>query len=316
MTKCFSSGPACTGWLSHRGRRASPVARLSPSVPPPRPAPVVAESGTARGAHVRAGPLVPFTGLVERRGEGRLAGLSEELPFTAIPRRLDAGVHSGRHGRWHARPRRVRAYFDRYFEPYAVVKQTGALREETGLITGYYEPLLKGARTRSAQFNAPLYCTAAGSADHRSGFAVSGAEGQTTAGAGRGQQGCSVLQPGGRSRTGTELRGTRDRLGRQRARCFPAPGAGFGAGSAQHRRNDPAAVRGPERLSLSVHRALSRRQGELPWTSRRCLRIRQWLATHPARRDEVLNANPSYVFFNEEKIDDPSQGPKGAQGYR
>jgi membrane-bound lytic murein transglycosylase A len=42
--------------------------------------------------------------------------------------------------------------------------------------------------------------------------------------------------------------------------------------------------------------------------------IRQWLAAHPARLNEVLDSNPSYVFFSEEKIDDPTQGPKGAQG--
>jgi membrane-bound lytic murein transglycosylase A len=42
--------------------------------------------------------------------------------------------------------------------------------------------------------------------------------------------------------------------------------------------------------------------------------IRQWLAANPARLNEVLDSNPSYVFFSEEKIDDPTQGPKGAQG--
>jgi peptidoglycan lytic transglycosylase A len=42
--------------------------------------------------------------------------------------------------------------------------------------------------------------------------------------------------------------------------------------------------------------------------------IRQWLAANPARLREVMNANPSFVFFTEEKLDDPSLGPKGAQG--
>src|SRR5579884_3603432 len=51
----------------------------------------------------------------------------------------------------------VRAYFENYFEPYKIVRLTGAAREETGLITGYFEPFLHGARTPSAQFVAPLY---------------------------------------------------------------------------------------------------------------------------------------------------------------
>jgi membrane-bound lytic murein transglycosylase A len=42
--------------------------------------------------------------------------------------------------------------------------------------------------------------------------------------------------------------------------------------------------------------------------------LRQWLLTNPDRMQQVLNANPSYVFFREDKVLDPSQGPKGALG--
>src|SRR5690606_39223871 len=42
--------------------------------------------------------------------------------------------------------------------------------------------------------------------------------------------------------------------------------------------------------------------------------IRAWLAANPQRVDEVLNSNPSVVFFNEAPLEDPSVGPKGAQG--
>ncbi len=55
-------------------------------------------------------------------------------------------------------------------------------------------------------------------------------------------------------------------------------------------------------------------KGELPMDQSTLPAIRQWLASNPARKDEVLNANPSYVFFTEEKLEDPGQGPKGAQG--
>ncbi len=36
--------------------------------------------------------------------------------------------------------------------------------------------------------------------------------------------------------------------------------------------------------------------------------------SNPARLNEVLDSNPSFVFFSEEKLEDPSEGPKGAQG--
>jgi membrane-bound lytic murein transglycosylase A len=42
--------------------------------------------------------------------------------------------------------------------------------------------------------------------------------------------------------------------------------------------------------------------------------IRQWLVENPDRLQEVLNANPSVVFFREEPLQDATQGPKGAFG--
>jgi membrane-bound lytic murein transglycosylase A len=42
--------------------------------------------------------------------------------------------------------------------------------------------------------------------------------------------------------------------------------------------------------------------------------IRTWLQANPQRLREVLDSNPSVVFFSEETIADPSIGPKGAQG--
>ena len=42
--------------------------------------------------------------------------------------------------------------------------------------------------------------------------------------------------------------------------------------------------------------------------------IKEWLGNNPARQDELLNTNPSVVFFKEEKIINPAIGPKGALG--
>jgi membrane-bound lytic murein transglycosylase A len=48
----------------------------------------------------------------------------------------------------------VQAYFAQYFNVYSANNQDGT---DTGLITGYYEPLLKGSRTKSSQYLHPLY---------------------------------------------------------------------------------------------------------------------------------------------------------------
>ncbi len=48
----------------------------------------------------------------------------------------------------------VRAFFLEHFSPYRVAAADGG---DTGLVTGYYEPLLAGSRTRTDAFAVPLY---------------------------------------------------------------------------------------------------------------------------------------------------------------
>jgi len=48
----------------------------------------------------------------------------------------------------------ARAFFETAFTPYAISSSTGAT---SGLITGYYEPVLEGRRAQSAQFRYPVY---------------------------------------------------------------------------------------------------------------------------------------------------------------
>ncbi len=47
-----------------------------------------------------------------------------------------------------------RAFYQEWFVPYQVFNPDGS---ETGTITGYYEPLLKGSRARTPRFRYPLY---------------------------------------------------------------------------------------------------------------------------------------------------------------
>lgn len=48
----------------------------------------------------------------------------------------------------------AQAYFAEYFNVYSATNQDGT---DAGLITGYYEPLLKGSRTKSSQYPHPIY---------------------------------------------------------------------------------------------------------------------------------------------------------------
>lgn len=48
----------------------------------------------------------------------------------------------------------LRAFYETWFTPYQVFNPDGS---EQGMITGYYEPLLKGSRSRTVRFRYPLY---------------------------------------------------------------------------------------------------------------------------------------------------------------
>jgi membrane-bound lytic murein transglycosylase A len=48
----------------------------------------------------------------------------------------------------------VRAFFEAHFTPYQLI---GADGRDSGVVTGYYEPLLQGSRQRSERYRFPLY---------------------------------------------------------------------------------------------------------------------------------------------------------------
>ena len=55
-------------------------------------------------------------------------------------------------------------------------------------------------------------------------------------------------------------------------------------------------------------------KGELTVPQATAQGIKAWIVANPGRRQELFNANPSYIFFKEERLPDPRVGPKGALG--
>src|SRR3546814_9573336 len=47
------------------------------------------------------------------------------------------------------------------------------------------------------------------------------------------------------------------------------------------------------------------KKGELPLAQASMQNIKTWARSHPSRVQEMLNANPAMVFFNEEAVTDP-----------
>ena len=48
----------------------------------------------------------------------------------------------------------IRRYFESNFQPFEIRNSTGS---ETGLVTGYYEPVMNGSQTRTSLYSVPLY---------------------------------------------------------------------------------------------------------------------------------------------------------------
>ena len=210
-------------------------------------------------------------------------------------------------------PLSVRGFFETRFVPNRLTTAEG---NDTGLVTGYYEPLLRGSRRPVAPYLTPLY----GVPDDLLVVDL------------------TSLYP--------ELKGKRIR-GRLVGRTvvpYPPRGELKNSGALRGREivwvDDPIEaffleIQGSGRVELSqggrretVRLAYADQNGqpyrsigkwlvdrnELTLAQASMQSIKAWAAAHPERLDELLAANPSEVFFKEEAIVDPSRGPKGALG--
>ena len=202
----------------------------------------------------------------------------------------------------------ARSFLEATFVPYAVIAPEGS---DTGLVTGYYEPVLDGSRMRTDRFRYPIY----GVPDDLVDVDL------------------ASLYP---ELKGLRLRGRLD--GRRLVPYFSraeidARGDGFEApviawvadpvelfflqiqGSGQIRLGDDDRIRvGYADQNGHPYRSLGRylvAQGELPLEQASMDGIKQWAQAHPEQLRQALEQNPSYVFFRELPA---SGGPIGALG--
>jgi len=202
----------------------------------------------------------------------------------------------------------ARAFFERAFTAYAVVAPEGA-RE--GMVTGYYEPLLEGSRSRSARYAQPVFgvpqdlvvVDLAGQYPELRGLRV------------RGRLNGRRLEPY-YSRGEIDARGT----------AFDAPVIAWVANPVelfflQIQGSGQIELDSGERIRIgyadhnghpyrSIGRYLAER-GELTLDQASMQSIKAWAAANPGRYQEALNQNPSYIFFRELPA---SGGPRGAMG--
>lgn len=205
----------------------------------------------------------------------------------------------------------VRAFFETALQPQQVVLKDGT---ETGLATGYYEPLLRGSRTRQGAYQTPLYRTPPDLVTVELAAVYPQLKGMRLRGRLEGKRLLPYPSRG-------EIRRSNCLAGQEIVWVDDAVDAFFlqvqGSGRVFLEETGETIRLAYAEQNGRPYRAIGgylAEQGEMKRGEVSAQRIRQWLGENPSRLDEVLDANPSYVFFREEKLADAGIGPKGALG--
>jgi membrane-bound lytic murein transglycosylase A len=204
----------------------------------------------------------------------------------------------------------IRQYFETYFVPNLVRAADGA---DTGLITGYYEPMLHGARQRGGAYQTPLYKVPDDLVTVDLASVYPTLKGMRL----RGRLSGKTVVP-----YSTRAEIERARLPGKELVWVDDPVEAFFLevqGSGRVQLDGSADVVRVAYADQNGHpyKAIGRwlvEQGELTADQASAQGIKAWIAAHPERRQELFNVNPSYIFFREERLPDPSVGPKGALG--
>jgi membrane-bound lytic murein transglycosylase A len=294
---------------------APPPTPRPPSPPAPAPAPIPA-AGETRAVY----EPVSFERLPAPRAEDWVAAWPAFLQTCRALGQRDvwrdvcaqAATVDGRNGA------SVQKFFSTRFDAYRVhARRIEAEREvetrDVGLMTGYYEPLLRGSRSRSEKYGTPIYRVPTDLLTVDLGSVYP--ELSTLRLRGKLQGRRIVPYPSraditnGEPLAGNELVWVDDPVD---AFFLQVQGSGrvqFGDGSMV-------------RLAYGdqnghPYRSIGRwlvDQGELTLDQASMESIKAWVALNPSRSKELLNQNPSFVFFRELPLGDPNAGPVGALG--
>ncbi|MDA1099570.1 MAG: MltA domain-containing protein [Proteobacteria bacterium] len=204
------------------------------------------------------------------------------------------------------KPDQARHFFEQQFRAIAV-RSGGQL---AGLFTGYYEPLLRGSRSRGGRYKVPLYGLPKDLIKVNLGDFSDSLQGQHIVGRVQGRD----LRPYHERRQITA--GALAEKGLEIVYVDDPVDAFFlqiqGSGRVQFANGEQIGLGysgGNGRSYFAIGRELIKR-GILTTENVSMQSIRAWLTAHPLLAREVMDMNPSYVFFREL----PGPGPIGALG--
>ena len=203
----------------------------------------------------------------------------------------------------------LRAFFEAEFTPWQIQSGAGS---NVGLVTGYYEPLLRGSRTRTAAYPFPIYGPPADLLTVDLGDVVPELKGRRLRGRLQGNRVVAYL-----SRADIDLEDP-PLQGRELVWVDDAVDLFFlqiqGSGRIALEDGTQMRVGYADKNGYpfrSIGRVLVDR-GDLTLSQASLSGIKGWVHDHPDQMHALLNANPSYVFFRQ--LPDDLPGPLGALG--
>jgi membrane-bound lytic murein transglycosylase A len=203
----------------------------------------------------------------------------------------------------------ARAFFEREFKPFKAANN----RDTQGLFTGYYEAELRGAKQPSGRYKVPLYklpgdLVAVDLAEFGSEFAGRTIAGKVVQGKLRPYDDRATIERGALKGKSLELLWVDDAIDafflhiQGSGRVVMDDGSVLRVGYAG-KNGQPYVAIGRELVARGVMKPEEvSMQG-----------LRAWLKANPREAEPLMNANRSYVFFQETKGAGPSEGPIGAQ---
>ena len=201
------------------------------------------------------------------------------------------------------------AFYETHFVPWQAVN---ADETTSGMVTGYYEPLLRGSRTSSKRFRYPIYAVPSDLLVIDLSSLYPEFKHRRLRGRIEGNRVVPYLARGDIDRDASPLKGSELVWVDDAVDLFFLHIQGSGQvelENGERMRVGYADQNGHPFRSLG---GLLIRRGELPPERASMQGIKDWARRNPKRVQEFMNANPSYVFFRELARDLP--GPIGALG--
>ena len=202
----------------------------------------------------------------------------------------------------------AKAFFESRFVPNRVIH-----KESCGLLTGYYEPVLEGSRTRAGPYQTPIYRRPP---DLLNVVAETqrAVKSDSLTHVRKTDTGTQPYFYTRRDRAGgARQQGARASLPRRSRRRVLHAHPGFRP-HPSHRRDDDRASTTTARTATPIRRsgAISCEKGLLDANKVSMQKLCKWLRDDPERGKQVMWQNASFIFFRELKDVEADAGPMGA----